>query len=95
VEVESYRVDGVSLLNPAESPIERDFQITLVKDEVEFPAGSWLIRTGQPRAALAIHMLEPEDLESLGTSGWFAGGEASGEILPVYRVPEMPEVATR
>jgi hypothetical protein len=88
--VECYRIDGVSLLDPAESPIERNYQLTVVEQEIEFPAGSWIVRTAQKRAGLAIHMLEPEDLESLATSGWFRGMESPGELLPVYRVPALP-----
>ncbi len=95
VEVESYRVEGVSRSDPYESIIERDFQITLVPGTVEFPAGSWLIRANQLKAALAIHMLEPEDNDSLASAGWFINSESSGAILPVHRVRRLPPVATQ
>lgn len=67
IEVDSYVIEGVQyeqaynhgaavMLELADDPVTRT---------VEFPAGSYVVRTGQMRGRLVAHMLEPETLDNV------------------------------
>ncbi len=55
---------------------------------VEFPAGSYWIRTGQPLGYLAFHMLEPESLDGAAAWGFFGTSFEAGSLYPVAKVPD-------
>ena len=95
VEVESFRVASVARSEPFEGVIPRDFVTALEPGTRELPAGSWIVRAGQKRAGLVFHMLEPEDAESLASSGWFINQEEPGSVLPVHRIRSLPQVPTQ
>jgi len=95
VRAESYRVAEVSRAStPYEGYLQRTFRTEAETRELEAPAGSYLVRMGQPTARIIGHLLEPEDENSLASMGWFATAERSGATLGVHRLLELPSVAT-
>lgn len=93
VSVESFHVDSVArALEPYEGHIPREFSATLEPQVIEVPAGTWIVRADQKRAGLLFHMMEPEDNESLASIGWFPNHEGRGDLLPIHRIRNMPQV---
>jgi hypothetical protein len=52
-------------------------------------AGSWIVRSDQPNAAILFSLLEPESVDSFATIGELGAALVVGELLPVHRVVEM------
>ena len=95
VSVESFRVESVERASsPYEGYVERSFRISLDPDEIEAPAGSFIVRADQPNARIAFHLLEPDDENSLAAAGWLATDERSGATLPVHRLRALPQTPT-
>jgi hypothetical protein len=90
VTAESYRVESVERLSLYEGYIPRVFRTSLVRQEVVLPAGTFIVRLAQPAAAIAIHLLEPDDDNSLAEAGWFEAAEVTGAMLPLHRLPSLP-----
>lgn len=84
--VESYRVQTVEYQPEYEGYIPRALRTEIVTRRLVMPAGTFLVPLAQPTAAIAIHLLEPEDENSLAEAGWFEDHEAAGTLLPVHRV---------
>ena len=92
---ESYRIESVSRGDrPYEGYIERTVTTSMEAGTVEAPAGSYLVRLDQPLARIALHLLEPEDENSLLSMGWFTTEERRGVRHSVHRLRELPPVAT-
>jgi hypothetical protein len=53
-----------------------------------FPAGTLLVRTGQPLAVLAAYLLEPESDDGLTTWNFFDSALRPGEPHPVVRITQ-------
>ncbi|MEO1232873.1 MAG: M14 family metallocarboxypeptidase [Myxococcota bacterium] len=70
-----YRQEGVR---------RQDVRTELFEAEVDFPAGSFVVRMDQPRAPLAAETLEPEMDNSF--VAWGVQETSEGAVLPVYRV---------
>lgn len=51
-----------------------------------FPAGSFLVRTGQPTGMVAFHLLEPESLDGAIAWGFFGDAFKVGDDAPVAKV---------
>jgi len=94
--VEAFRVDSLSI-SPSvyEGYVPQRFRTTPQRETLEAPAGSYLVRAAQPGAALVIHLLEPEDENSLAITGAFLSEARPGAALPVQRVVEIPNVRVR
>ena len=89
--VESFQVDSVHYADQAvEGYIDRDVWTTTESRTVSIPAGSYLVRTTQPMATLAIALLEPEDIDSFASIGTFSAEKRVGGFLPVHRLREIP-----
>lgn len=92
VEVESFRVESVTRSAPSEGFIPRSFEVTLQRQELEVPAGTWIARAAQKRAGLLFHWMEPEDADSYASGGWFINHESEGNLFPVHRLRALPGV---
>jgi hypothetical protein len=91
VEVESYRLEAVEYARTTyEGYHPRSAVTTTVPRTISVAPGAWLVRATQPMAVLAFAMLEPEDIDSLVSAGWFAAEKAVGSFLPVHRVRALP-----
>jgi hypothetical protein len=91
VRVESFRVDSVNVSpEPFEGYYPREVWTTTVPRTLILPAGSWIVRAGQPTAALAFHFLEPEDEDSFASYGHLIQEERIGGHLPIHRLLEVP-----
>lgn len=98
--VEHLRMHGIHV-ERLRAPADVELQTLQVADpdEEEFttesnnhrlPARTYIVRTAQPGAPLAMHFLEPEDINSLWGMGWFEDKEA-GDALPIHRLLELPD----
>jgi hypothetical protein len=58
------------------------------KETIAFPAGSILVRAGQPLGTLAAYLLEPESDDGLTRWNFLDGylGEGQGKVHPIYKV---------
>lgn len=56
------------------------------------PAGSYLVRTGQPLGALAVYLLEPESDDGLVTWNTLDAVLRGGAEFPIVRVTRAPSV---
>ncbi len=94
VRVESFRVDSVNVSpEPFEGYHPRDVWTTTVSRTLALPEGTWIIRADQPTAALAFHLLEPEDEDSYASYGELIQEERVGEYLPTHRLVELPRTS--
>jgi hypothetical protein len=92
LEVESYRVESVERRSQYEGYIPRVFRTATSAQRVVLPAGTFLVPMDQPTAAIAIHLLEPEDENSLAEAGWLEAHETPGSVLPIHRLREWRDV---
>jgi hypothetical protein len=91
VDVESYRLESVRRDDATyEGYIPRTVTTATVPRTITVPAGAYLVRATQPMAVLAFAMLEPEDVDSFASAGWFAAEKSVGAFLPVHRVRALP-----
>ncbi len=91
VEVESFRLESVSYADGTyEGYIPREVATSTEARRVTLPAGAYLARSTQPMAVLLFAMMEPEDVDSFASAGWYAAEKAVGRFLPVHRVRELP-----
>ena len=58
------------------------------------PAGTLVVRTGQPLGHLAVVMLEPRSEDGLATWKLFDAGLKTGEDFPVLRLPKPASLYT-
>jgi dipeptidyl aminopeptidase/acylaminoacyl peptidase len=100
LDLEAYRVDKVTPAlqefqrQPQEYQKHRMVQIdaTSRKEAKMVPAGTILVRTGQPLGTLAAVLLEPQSEDGLGTWNFFDEGLAEGKDYPVLRLPAAARV---
>ncbi len=92
LEVGSYPVGAVSML-PAElgSDLPRDSapdgSNLLIRGEREFPAGTWIVRAGQPGVRLLFTVIEPWSQDApLGRESPPGGTPGGNEMYPVHRI---------
>ncbi|MEW6253006.1 MAG: peptidase M14, partial [Planctomycetota bacterium] len=72
IEVESYRFEDVKLRNSSyEGRQPAEYKLVPLRETRAYPAGSVLVRLDQPRAKLAVHMLEPAADDSCAAWGCF------------------------
>lgn len=91
VRAETLRVDSVHVETAwFEGYLPRTVWSTAVPGTSTLPAGSWIVRADQPRAAVAFHLLEPEDEDSFASSGDLVTEEQVGGTLPILRLRELP-----
>jgi dipeptidyl-peptidase 4 len=95
VEVERFRVDSVATEpTPYEGYIPQVVWTTIELATLQVPGGAFLVRAGQPNAALLFHLLEPEDLNSYASVGRLVAETRRGQPLPIYRLRRIPAAPT-
>lgn len=87
----------ISSLQRAPNPFQGHRLVTLegsyTSGVIRVPSGSFLVRSSQPLARLAFHMLEAESLD--GVLAWETIPlEDSAKTSPILRLAELPKVAT-
>lgn len=95
LDVETYRVDKITRAGPYQGHRAVTLQVTPQKEKQTFPAGTILVRSGQPLGTLAGYLLEPRAEDGLSTWNFFDEGLKEGETFPVARVPGPVEIAAR
>ncbi|MEM6262732.1 MAG: M14 family zinc carboxypeptidase [Bacteroidota bacterium] len=85
--VETYQVSSY-LKSPMKYEGVRRQEVTtfITQEERAFPAGTYLLKLDQPKANLAIEVLEPEGANSFVSFSVIQ--TANGDELPVYRLPK-------
>ncbi|MDA7980072.1 MAG: DPP IV N-terminal domain-containing protein [Pirellulales bacterium] len=87
LEVEVYRVDEVQR---ARRPFQGHEMVTVEatpeNKQVIVPAGTIVVRTGQPLGSLCVNLLEPESEDGLTTWNFFDQGLEPGAQFPVSRL---------
>ncbi|HUF28651.1 MAG TPA: M14 family zinc carboxypeptidase [Gemmatimonadaceae bacterium] len=69
-------------------------EVAISRSEVTFPAGTYLVRTGQNAGTLAMHLLEPDNDDSLVAWNFLdhsmppadSTGNNPRSVMPVYRI---------
>ncbi len=87
--VEAYRVEKVEHTdNPFQGHRETTVRVTPQKQTWRAPAGTVLVRTGQPLGTLAGLLLEPRSEDGLTTWNFFDDALTEGGEFPVRRLPQ-------
>ena len=61
----------------------------------DLPAGTYIVRTGQPLGILLVYLLEPQSDDGLVTWNFFDGALTSGAAYPVLRLMNDPRPVSR
>ena len=64
-------------------------------ERVAFPAGTYLVRSAQPLAALAAYLLDPESDDGVVTWNLVDAYLAPGKVAPIYRLPKAVNLPAR
>jgi hypothetical protein len=87
LDVEAFTVDSVQR---AARPFQKHNEVRLAgrwaREKRTLPAGTFLVRTGQPLSVLALYLLEPESDDGLATWNVFDASLRVGAPFPVVRV---------
>ena len=87
LDVEAFTVDSV---HRAARPFQKHNEVRLAgrwaREKRALPAGTFLVRTGQPLSVLALYLLEPESDDGLATWNVFDAALRVGAPFPVVRV---------
>jgi len=87
IDVDAFEVNEVNhTARSFQGHNETSIKGTARREKVEFPAGSYIVRTAQPLSRLIFYLLEPESDDGLTTWNYFDGYLSSGKTHPVYKV---------
>ncbi len=96
VQVDAFRVGNVER---ASREFEGHLTVRIdgetVVEQAEFPAGTIIVRTAQPLAALAFYLLEPESDDGLVNWNFLDDYLEVGATYPIYKLMTDVTVATR
>ena len=71
-----------------------EVKVTPRSETRRIPAGTIVVRTGQPLGWLAVSLLEPRSEDGLTTWNFFDEGLAAGSDFPVLRLPQPTSMTT-
>jgi dipeptidyl aminopeptidase/acylaminoacyl peptidase/murein tripeptide amidase MpaA len=95
--VEAYRIDRIDR-NQRVSSWEKltvtKLEATARKETRKIPAGTVLVKTGQPLGSLAACLLEPQSEDGLATWKFFDSALEEGKDFPVLRLPAPVALTT-
>jgi len=100
IEAEAFRINAII---PARRLHQGHYTNTVKgtwqKEKIRFPAGSWVVRTAQPLANLAVYLLEPQTDDGMAVWNLFdrylvPQWGPGYYTWPVYRVVEKTEMKT-
>src|SRR5579884_1507827 len=87
LKVEAYRIDKISRRPRLyQKHHEVTVEATAHEEKPHVPAGTILIRTGQPLGSLVCYLLEPQSDDGLTTWNYFDSALAEGKDFPVVRL---------
>jgi hypothetical protein len=96
LEVEAYVVESITR---AQREYERhlmlEVEVEARSDTRSFPAGTVLVRTGQPLGSLAAYLLELQSEDGLCAWNFFDEALSAGADFPVLRLPAPTPIETR
>jgi hypothetical protein len=95
-EAQYFRIGSV---NRSERAFERHNEVSLVgafeAEQIELPAGTYIVRTAQPLGRLAAYLLEPESDDSLATWNFLDDYLEAGRIYPIRKVMQPVNASCR
>ena len=95
LDVEAYKVNALETLpRRFGGPESVELRVTPRATARLVPAGTLVVRTGQPMGHLAVVMLEPRSEDGLATWKFFDAGLKTGEDFPVLRLPKPASLYT-
>ncbi len=95
LDLEVYRVTETTAAAEAyQMHTTRKVEVAREKAARRMPAGTFVVRTGQPLGRLAAFLLEPQAEDGLTTWNAFDAGIAKDKEFPVVRVPKLGGLAT-
>lgn len=74
---------------------ETRLKVERVEGREDFPPGSFIVSTRQPKAALAFYLLEPESDDGLANWNLFDEAAEKSHVYPVYRAKREPALPRR
>ena len=88
LDVQAYRIDRVThALRPFQKHRLATVESTVRKESRRVPAGTILVRTGQPLGTLAAYLLEPQADDGLCAWNFFDEALKKGKDYPMLRLP--------
>lgn len=99
LDVEHYGIDSVSAVkrNAYVQPAQRSetqLSVTSRAGRASFPAGTTVVRTGQPLGNLIVYLLEPQSDDGLVAWNYFDAALEEGRQFPIVRVPRRTDLPT-
>jgi len=96
VEAQVFRINEVDrATRPFEGHLTMRIEGQTVGEQTDFPAGTIIVRTAQPLAALAFYLLEPESDDGLVNWNFLDDYLEVGGTYPIYKLTTDVTVATR
>lgn len=95
LDVEAYRIDKIERAFPFQKHVPENLTATARKEVRRVPAGTVLVRTGQPLGNLVVNLLEPASADGLATWNFFDESLKEGGDFPVCRLPRPQPLVTR
>jgi dipeptidyl aminopeptidase/acylaminoacyl peptidase len=86
LDVDAYQVQEVHASSTFQKHRLDTLRTTARQESKRVPAGTILVRTGQPLGDLVVYLLEPESEDGLATWNFFDEGLAEGKEYPVLRL---------
>lgn len=95
--VERYNLTDIDWAErPYQNHMMATVEVTLSPAEMSFPEGTYLVRTAQNAGTLAMHLLEPDNDDSLVSWNFLdhsipaadSTGRSPRSVMPVYRIVE-------
>jgi dipeptidyl aminopeptidase/acylaminoacyl peptidase len=95
LDVEAYRIDAMEK-SPRRYENHQAVELRVTPREAArmVPAGTLVVKTGQPLGRLAVVMLEPRSEDGLATWNALDAGLKAGEDFPVLRLPRAAPLYT-
>lgn len=94
--VETFTIDtATKATRPFQGHLEAKITGKYATEKVSFPAGTIVVRTGQPLGRLVFYLLEPESEDGLGTWNFFDTYVGPGKQHPVHKLLDLGKVGVR
>ena len=96
VEAEVYHIDKFDRASDSfQGHRLASLESTSRREKRSIPAKSYIVRTAQPLANLAVYLLEPEADDGLATWSFFDHTVQQGDDFPILRIPAAADLPTR
>ena len=96
LDADIFTIDSVTkATRPFQGHLEAKITGKYSNAKTSFPAGTIIVRTGQPLGRLVFYLLEPESEDGLTTWNFFDASLETGKTHPVHKLMQAGNISTR